>query len=204
MNSRNFLTVVMAAATLSMASIKAYSAVVSGPIYNPANGHNYYMLSSSTWTVAESQAIGLGGHLVTVNDAAENSWLQSTFSLFGGVRRDLWIGLNDLTDNGNYTWTSGEPVNFVNWTPDNPNDFLNQSVVFLYSGPGPGQPAHIPGWSAGQWDTYGNSATYDHTGPGIREIVGVVEVPEPSAMALVMCTALGVIASMFSGRRSGL
>lgn len=200
MKSRNLFSVALVATALFVGRAASYSAVVSGPIYNPANGHNYYMLSSSTWTAAETQAIGLGGHLVTVNDAMENAWLQSTFSLYGGVRRDLWIGLNDLADNGNYTWVSGEPVNFLNWTPDNPNDFVNQSVVFLYSGPGPGQPVHIPGWSAGQWDTYGNSATYDHTGPGIREIVGVVEVPEPSVMAFVMFSAFGVIARRSIGR----
>src|SRR6476619_1362742 len=50
-----------------------------GPIVNPANGHTYYRLTQSNWSAAESQAISLGGHLATINDAAENDWVATTF-----------------------------------------------------------------------------------------------------------------------------
>ena len=59
-------------------SIQAVS-TLSGPVYNPATAHTYFLLSTSDWTDAETAAARMGGHLVTVNDAAENDWLLSTF-----------------------------------------------------------------------------------------------------------------------------
>src|SRR5437867_3069965 len=63
-----------------------------GPIVNPANGHMYYRLTQSTWTAAESEAVGLGGHLATINDANENEWVASTFGSPTEAWR-IWIGL---------------------------------------------------------------------------------------------------------------
>jgi len=83
-------------------------AIVSGPIINPANGHFYYLTGPAFWADAEAQAIGLGGHLVTINDAAENAWIYNTFSSFGGVPRELSIGLTDEGHEGVWTWVSGE------------------------------------------------------------------------------------------------
>ena len=44
----------------------ALASPVVGPITNPANGHDYYLLEASTWTAAEAEAVSLGGHLVTI------------------------------------------------------------------------------------------------------------------------------------------
>ena len=40
----------------------------------------YVIVSGPTWEEAEANAVKLGGHLVTVNDAAESSWLGNEFS----------------------------------------------------------------------------------------------------------------------------
>src|SRR5882724_1848820 len=65
--------------------------VLAGPVTNAANGHAYFLLSSNSWT--GSEAVGLGGHLVTISDATENHWVFTNFSAFGGIQRPLWIGL---------------------------------------------------------------------------------------------------------------
>src|SRR5262249_40334344 len=69
--------------------------ILAGPIQNPANNHDYYLLDQSNWTDAEAEAITLGGHLATINDAAENAFVVASFSEFQNVHRSLWIGLTD-------------------------------------------------------------------------------------------------------------
>lgn len=94
---------------------------VSDPIVNPTNGHSYQLLASSSWTQSEAQAVALGGHLVTINDEAEQDWVYATFSAFGGISRSLWIGLNDIASEGTFVWASGEPVTYTRWSPGEPN-----------------------------------------------------------------------------------
>jgi hypothetical protein len=53
---------------------------ISNAIFNPANGHSYYLLSFDTWSNSEAEAVTLGGHLVTINDAAEQSFVYNTHS----------------------------------------------------------------------------------------------------------------------------
>jgi len=117
----------VALVVLSLATVPgARAAVLAGPITNAANGHLYYLLSRNTWTASEAEARGLGGHLVTINDAAENQWVLDTFlPLMTGVSdARLWIGLNDAANEGQFVWASGEPVTFTNWYPGEPNNLV--------------------------------------------------------------------------------
>jgi hypothetical protein len=110
--------------------------ILAGPVLNPANGHYYYLLQTNTWTASEPQAVALGGHLATINDAAENSWVLNTFSLIGGVYRDLWIGLYDPAGDTNtvpaqhgtnFVWTDGETATYRNWRSGEPNNGTSAS-----------------------------------------------------------------------------
>jgi CARDB/Lectin C-type domain len=94
--------------------------VVAGPIRNPATGHDYYLLSPSNWTASEAEAQTLGGHLVTINDAAENAWVTTRFQSFG-LTTQVWTGLN-RTAYSQFEWTSGAPVTYLNWAPGEPNN----------------------------------------------------------------------------------
>src|SRR5689334_4266397 len=97
-------------------------AVLTGPITNAANGHQYYLLDAEYWTDAEAEAVQLGGHLVTINDAAENDWVLNTFGYFGGTPQILFIGCTDQGHEGMWTWTSGEVVTCTNWNTGEPNN----------------------------------------------------------------------------------
>jgi len=119
---------------------------VAGPTTNPANGHTYYLASRSSWTLAEAWAATLGGHLVTINDAAEQGWVFDTFSADGGVNRALWVGLTAPDALGPYGWTSGDALTYTNWAAGEPNDpagFPDERYVHMYC------PEHP---SAGQWN----------------------------------------------------
>lgn len=85
---------------------------------NPTNGHQYAAVDCGTWTQCEAQAVALGAHLVTVNDAAENAWLVSTFD----PSKNYWIGLTDKDQEGVWKWTSGEAFEYSNWMANQPNN----------------------------------------------------------------------------------
>ena len=148
---------------------------------NPANNHTYYLLSNSTWTDAESAAISLGGHLATINDLAENSWVWNRW----GTGHSLWIGLNDAAVEGTFVWANGEPVSFTHWNSGEPNNgagFSDEDYTYILAN---GQAAD------GVWNDYQNLATVDPQ----PQLFGVVEVvPEPStAVFLVSGMLIGLI-----------
>ena len=108
--------------TLLLAASAAPAAVIQGPVTNIANKHVYYLLSESIWTVAEAEAVSLGGHLATVRNDAENTWILNTFNGFDDPPRRLWIGLNDAAQEGLFVWSSGEDAPYRHWAffaPDN-------------------------------------------------------------------------------------
>jgi hypothetical protein len=86
------------------------------------NGHTYMLLAGGSWSNAESTAVALGGHLATVRSQAEHDWILATWHNFQGLDRDLWIGLTDQAQEGNFVWISGEPVTFTNWDQNEPNN----------------------------------------------------------------------------------
>ena len=89
----------------------------------------YVIVSGPTWEEAEANAVKLGGHLVTINDAAENNFLYNSFiqpkigtpflpePFINGFRYwgAYWIGLSDKINEGNWQWISGENSNYSNW-----------------------------------------------------------------------------------------
>ena len=91
---------------------------------NPANGHTYHLLAAGTWTSAEGTAVALGGHLATVDDAAENAWIQATWQNYQGTPHDLWIGYNDAAVEGTFVWADGSTSTYTNWDPGEPNNAL--------------------------------------------------------------------------------
>jgi hypothetical protein len=141
---------------------------------NPANGHTYILLDGSAWTDAESEAIALGGHLVTLNDQAEEDWLWGKW----GPNRSLLIGLTDAAQEGTFVWTSGELFNYSHWAPGEPNNGVGY-------GTGPENYVYITraGTSnPGFWNDFNGQPL-----AGQSPMFGVVElVPEPAAGGLLL------------------
>ncbi|MCC6323144.1 MAG: VCBS repeat-containing protein [Phycisphaerales bacterium] len=150
-------------ALLAAAPGASAQSIVGGPFVNPANGHRYYLLSSSDWTSARAFALSIGGDLVTINDAAENAFVVSTF---GPLATRLWIGLSDAASEGQFAWCSGQtplPA-YTNWEPGEPNNGAGgpngpENYVHLYT-------------NNGRWNDVRNIAF----GPAIGSLYGVVEV----------------------------
>lgn len=162
------------AALLLCAAGPGRAAVISGPVVDPANGHKYLLLDTKNWTGSEAEAESLGGHLATVRNAAENSFIFNTFADAGGVPRNLWIGFNDAGHKGIYTWVSGESVTYTNWGAGQPDNYngIEDYVHILAS--------QFQALLPGTWNDVNDN---DNTVPRF----GVVEItPEPSAAAAAL------------------
>lgn len=83
------------------------------------NGKEYVLTNGvKSWEQAQAEAISLGGNLVTINNAAEETWLKQTF----GQTEGFWIGLNDRRIEGQFEWVNGEPITYTNWASGEPNN----------------------------------------------------------------------------------
>jgi hypothetical protein len=92
---------------VTLVSSLAYGYVYSDYQWATYNGHQYALTTNSNWTDAEAEAVAVGGHLVTINDDSENTWLTNNF---GSDYPEVWIGLTNVDNQ--WVWGSGEPLNF--------------------------------------------------------------------------------------------
>ena len=136
------LSFVIGAAVLVLANCAALAGVFFGP-HGPGGTYNgyEYVPTALPWadakTAAEARSLaGVSGHLVTITSAAENEFVRIV------RRNNPWIGLTDneayggtefgntsghpyppAGDRGNgWVWVTGEPTDYRNWRPGEPND----------------------------------------------------------------------------------
>lgn len=126
---------------------------------HPDTGHQYIVINSPLWADGEAMAVLLGGHLATMNDADENAWVAANVATYGGVGHRCFIGMNDVAVEGQYEWTSGEPVTYLNWAPGEPNDSGGvEDMAELFAG----------GTLSGMWN--------DQDSNGTGAMVAIVEI----------------------------
>lgn len=101
-------------------------------VVNPANGHAYKSIHCESWDDANSQAIAEDAYLVAINDEAEQKWLSAIFG-YG----PYWIGLVDFAKEGEWEWTSSEPVTYTSWALHEPMDADSgeEDYVFMKKAP---------------------------------------------------------------------
>lgn len=179
MNHPKLLTSALLATATLAASLLAAPAAQAAPTFVFAeNGSAYYLTErAGTWTQAEAEAVAMGGHLVTINDAAEQAALNLA-NHFGTSQR-LWIGLNDAASEGVFAWISGEVSAFTFWTAGEPNNWAGIEDYAMMNWLG----------NDGRWNDlpeggYGAVLTNLSGAFGIIE-VKTQNVPEPGALGLV-------------------
>jgi len=88
--------------------------VAAGNVVVWKSGDHYYKLTdaSLSWTQAEAEAQALGGHLVTVDDAAEQQWVSQ---ILDGRYGSVWIGLSDQAVEGTWAWAGDGVAVYTNW-----------------------------------------------------------------------------------------
>ncbi|MGN6641791.1 MAG: lectin-like protein [Verrucomicrobiota bacterium] len=120
-----------------------------------------------------------GGHLATIRNAAENSWI---FQNITSQQSNLnpWFGWNDADGNGVWQLASGEAVTYVNWGAGEPNFGHQYGNLFESTSP-----------NAGKWNNTIN-------GESLYAVVEVV--PEPTCMSLLLIGGMACAAMRFPKR----
>ena len=91
------------------------------------NGHSYYRSTgTAVWTTARTNCANMGGHLVTITTAGEQSFIY-------GLWPSGWIGLTDEVVEGTWRWVTGETYSYSNWNSGEPNNSGNEDYVQFVS-----------------------------------------------------------------------
>jgi len=91
------------------------------------NGHSYYRSTGTAiWTTARTNCSNMGGHLVTITSAAEQTFIYNLWP-------SGWIGLTDEVTEGTWKWVTGEAYSYSNWNSGEPNNAGNEDYVQFVS-----------------------------------------------------------------------
>ncbi|XP_022310989.2 alpha-N-acetylgalactosamine-specific lectin-like [Crassostrea virginica] len=92
----------------------------------------YFNQTGDTWSNSKRMCEDNGGYLASIRTTEENSWIVDTFlppwnytlcSPNWWYCCEYWIGGNDLSLEGTFTWTSdNSTLGFINWYPPSEPD----------------------------------------------------------------------------------
>ena len=112
------------------------------------NGHSYYFYNvPTTWYEANLVSEYLGGHLVAITSASEESFVKGIIG-----NSDLWIGASDKNTEGNWRWTTGESMSYSDWGENQPDNAAS---------PGEGTENYVHIWgNTGKWNDNAGCVQY--------------------------------------------
>ncbi|MEC4893476.1 MAG: S8 family serine peptidase [Oscillatoria sp. PMC 1051.18] len=110
---------------------------------NPDNGNRYFFTKAiGTWHAAQKEAKEKGGNLVTIRNDAEQQFLREKVG-----KRSVWIGLTDAKKEGEWRWVSGEPVDYTNFYPGQPDNAGGKEDWVEFHGQGSGKWNDVQNWN---------------------------------------------------------
>jgi len=79
-----------------------------------------YIEEPENWAEAQAVCESMGGQLAEISDYEENVVIKGMVT---NLKADVWIGGDDLVEEGTWRWASGAPVNgYTDWAPGEPDD----------------------------------------------------------------------------------
>jgi hypothetical protein len=89
-----------------------------GYVRGPSSCYEY-VTTNTFWLDAEQACEAEGAHLVVLDDALEEAYVES---IVPPGSSDTWIGLSDTVREGQYVWVTGALAWFTNWSVGQPDD----------------------------------------------------------------------------------
>jgi len=194
---------------LALSITSAHGGPIQWTVGDGGNGHYYDLIFGSdsvSWTDARTLAdgsayLGLPGHLVTLNSAAEDEFLKTNFESEilldsnsdsfpnGPFGTFGWIGLSDPNGTGNFEWVTGEPLTYTNWAPGEPNSIGTERFAHIWRRKF--GTSDDPLWS---WNNFANEPSSRRlTGYFVEFEPAATPVPEPSSAILFALGLIGLI-----------
>ena len=91
--------------------------------------HYKYFDDKSTWYLAKQKCEELGGHLICIGGAEEDTFAQTV--LESAKSESAWIGGNSDMDDALWRWATGEPFSYTGWAPDQPDNWSGEGETCL-------------------------------------------------------------------------
>jgi MYXO-CTERM domain-containing protein len=210
---RVLVTVVCALCLSCMAFVDVSRAAA---IYDPYSNTNLYVVAQGSWTTAETEAQALGGHLVTIHDAAENAFIVSNVlkDLTGEGGPNLsavpvWIGLYDPTGAtnsdgdgmqhaANFQWVDGSISGYRNWNSGEPN---NANFGEYYAAINWHFAQSQDSQLLGTWNDAPQGGSTGYGGNTNGPYYGLASVPVPEPSTLLVWSGLGAVGLGTAWRR---
>ncbi|XP_073097645.1 secretory phospholipase A2 receptor isoform X2 [Manis javanica] len=77
--------------------------------------YQFNLLSTLSWSKAHSSCQMQGGALLSIIDETEENFVREHLS---SEAVEVWMGLNQLSENAGWQWSDRAPLNYLNWNPE--------------------------------------------------------------------------------------
>ena len=95
------------------------------PGWNYFDGHCYFTSKTcANWTTALRNCRNENSAIADIKSSEENVFIQHRHN-----GEKSWLGLNDRTSEGNFTWADRGRGNFTAWAKNQPNNFKEEDCV---------------------------------------------------------------------------
>ena len=91
-------------------------------VADPADPLHVYQFctTAASWTTGRDACRADGYELVTINDSAENTWVDGVADSY--TTGKWWTGFNDRASEGSWVWVSGQSSSYAPWGAGEPNN----------------------------------------------------------------------------------